>query len=257
MQPVSAAVLFVEHLPKMLAFYRGVVAATVLHSGEDHVVLDVSGFQITLHGMRGPKHVRGQDRYPTREDTHVKLALPVPDLAAAREAAARLGGELWPPEREWAARGFRACDGRDPEGNVFQLRQVQDAKPALRASVPLLAARDVSESIAYFQRLGFELLFTDEETAPKYAGLVRDGIELHLQWNDAGQWVDGLDRPIHRFLVDDVDGLFAEFTAAGATHDRSARVSPWAMPSDTPWGTREFHLRDPADNGLQFFRPRA
>ena len=25
---------------------------------------------------------------------------------------------------------------------------------------------------------------------------------------------------------------------------------------DTPWGTREFHVRDPDGNGLQFFRDR-
>jgi hypothetical protein len=26
-------------------------------------------------------------------------------------------------EKEWSARGFRACDGYDPEGNVFQVRE--------------------------------------------------------------------------------------------------------------------------------------
>ena len=25
-------------------------------------------------------------------------------------------------------------------------------------------------------------------------------------------------------------------------------------PADTPWGTREFHLRDPDLNGLQYYR---
>lgn len=25
--------------------------------------------------------------------------------------------------KEWEARGFRACDGRDPEGNVLQVRE--------------------------------------------------------------------------------------------------------------------------------------
>ena len=49
----------------------------------------------------------------------------VPSIAEARVRAAGLGGEVWPVDREWEAtsRGFRACDGRDPEGNVFQVRE--------------------------------------------------------------------------------------------------------------------------------------
>jgi hypothetical protein len=30
---------------------------------------------------------------------------------------------LNPIEREWAFQGARICDGVDPEGNVFQVRQ--------------------------------------------------------------------------------------------------------------------------------------
>jgi len=48
---------------------------------------------------------------------------PVDSLAAARARVAMLGGRLDPADREWSARGFRACDGVDPEGNVFQLRE--------------------------------------------------------------------------------------------------------------------------------------
>ncbi len=58
-----------------------------------------------------------------REDTPLKLCLPVPSIAPGRALASSLGGQLNPPAKEWAARGFRACDGTDPEGNVFQLRE--------------------------------------------------------------------------------------------------------------------------------------
>jgi len=47
----------------------------------------------------------------------------VPSIAASRETAAKLGGELNPPEREWEFDQAKVCDGHDPEGNVFQLRQ--------------------------------------------------------------------------------------------------------------------------------------
>ncbi len=58
-----------------------------------------------------------------RQDTPIKLVLPVSSLQAVRMAAARLGGALNAPEREWAWRGWRFCDGHDPEGNVVQFRQ--------------------------------------------------------------------------------------------------------------------------------------
>jgi catechol 2,3-dioxygenase-like lactoylglutathione lyase family enzyme len=121
---------------------------------------------------------------------------------------------------------------------------------------PVLAARHVGASIAFYRLLGFVLAFQDDEVAPNYAALRRDGIELHLQWTDAGQWVEGRDRPACRFLVEDIDALHAQFVASGAVDGSPSDGSPWASPADTPWGTCEFHLRDPGGNSLQFYRPR-
>jgi hypothetical protein len=45
-------------------------------------------------------------------------------MTACRETAAKLGGELDPPERERLFQLSIVCDGHDPEGNVLQLRQV-------------------------------------------------------------------------------------------------------------------------------------
>ena len=109
-------------------------------------------------------------------------------------------------------------------------------------------------SIRFYRTLGFALCFQDTAETPRYAVVARDGAELHLQWADAGQWQAGLDRPVVRLRVDDVDALFREFAERGALADDTELERPWAKPGDTPWGTREFHLRDPAGNGLHFFR---
>lgn len=116
----------------------------------------------------------------------------------------------------------------------------------LEAVHPVLMVRDVTASIQFFQLLGFEPAFRDAPTDPKYAGVRRDGVELHFQWHDAADFSPG-DRPTYRFLVHEVDELFEEFTARHADLDRTPVC-------DTPWGTREFHLRDPDRNGLQFYR---
>lgn len=47
----------------------------------------------------------------------------VPDLAAARRVARELGGALKSVDDEWRFQDSIVCDGYDPEGNIFQLRQ--------------------------------------------------------------------------------------------------------------------------------------
>jgi hypothetical protein len=116
-----------------------------------------------------------------------------------------------------------------------------------------LAARDVAVSVAFYRRLGFSASFVDLADTPRYAVIIRDACELHVQWADSTQWDGPKDRPVVRLLVDDVDALFAEFVSAEVAPDASQPPSPWARPGDTPWGTREFHVRDPAANVLQFY----
>jgi catechol 2,3-dioxygenase-like lactoylglutathione lyase family enzyme len=120
--------------------------------------------------------------------------------------------------------------------------------PAKIESVqPVLMSRDVEASIRFYRLLGFVETFRDDPANVRYAGVCRDGIELHLQWHDAREWEFPNDRPTYRFVVADVDALFEEFRGRGALGDATG---VW----DTPWGMREFHVRDPDSNGLQFYR---
>lgn len=125
-------------------------------------------------------------------------------------------------------------------------------KQQIIAVVPVLMSRDVGAALDFYRKLGFELEFQDHPTQPRYAGILRDGVTLHLQWQDPAHWANSLDRPMYRFPVSDLDALYAEFQAAGALPASSQ--SPYRAPADTPWGTREFHLHDPDRNSLQFFR---
>lgn len=119
---------------------------------------------------------------------------------------------------------------------------------------PVLASNDVAGSVRFYRRLGFALLSQDKPTDPKYAVVQRDGVELHLQWAGLDQWAYPVDRPVCRFLVSDVDAIYREFVSSGAVSAEISQGGPWAKPNDTAWGTREFHLRDPGQNGLQFYR---
>ncbi len=123
---LCGAVLFAKDLAHMSRFYEQVAGLRVQHADADHVVLRASGFELVLHGI--PKKIAKEINITVppelRTEVPCKLFFAVPSLAQARTLAAQHGGGLHPAKREWSARGFRACDGFDPEGNVIQLREV-------------------------------------------------------------------------------------------------------------------------------------
>jgi predicted enzyme related to lactoylglutathione lyase len=118
-------VLFVADVPHVADFYRGVFAMERIDGDADHEVLQLEGFQVVIHRLRGePDPVKDADgKVIVREDSYMKLCLPVRSIDAARTRAQALGGVIKPAAHEWEARGFRACDGHDPEGNVIQARE--------------------------------------------------------------------------------------------------------------------------------------
>lgn len=121
-EPKPSVVVFVADVRRMSSFYRELAAMKLLHEADDHAVMEIDGLQLVVHALAGERRVPA-DRARVREDSYVKLCLPVPSIAAARSFAAAHGGAIKAPEHEWEARGFRACDGHDPEGNVIQVRE--------------------------------------------------------------------------------------------------------------------------------------
>ena len=114
---------------------------------------------------------------------------------------------------------------------------------------PVLPSRDVARAIAFYvYQLGFEVAFSDSDDEPRYAGLTRDDVEIHVQWHDPEEW-ERVERPMLRFVVPDVDSLFEEYSDKGVFHERTAL-------RDTGWGTREFAFYDLDGNGLTFYRDR-
>lgn len=126
--------------------------------------------------------------------------------------------------------------------------------PQLHAVHPVLMSSDLGESLRFFERLGFRELFLDSPVEPRYACVSRDGVEIHLQWHGPEQWRHAADLPAYRFFVSEIDALYTELRGRGALADPARPESPWSAPGDTPWGTREFHLRDPDGNCLQFYQ---
>jgi uncharacterized glyoxalase superfamily protein PhnB len=147
------------------------------------------------------------------------------------------------------------------QGFGLQLASKVDAKEPVIDSLfskvcPVLPVRDLGAAVRFYtERLGFTFAFGDRvgaplldgRGAPGYAGVRRDGVELHLQWQDAAEFAKGTVGPAQlRVLVADLDVLFDEYASAGVFHERTRL-------RETAWGTREFNVRDPDGNGLTFY----
>ena len=118
----------------------------------------------------------------------------------------------------------------------------------LLAVNPVIAVRDVRRAARWYcNMLGFEPRFVDDDEAPRYGAVGRDGVELHFQWHGPDEWASGLTTSMYRFLIDDPGTLFGELAGRGAI-PRGRQITV------TAWGTREFGLHDPDGNTLVFYR---
>lgn len=103
--------------------------------------------------------------------------------------------------------------------------------------VAILRVADVSVSVPWYRRLGFEQTFEHrfEPELPAYVGLRRDGAQIHLSEHTGDAHPHGL----VYLWVDDVTAVAAEF----------------AVPVDEqPWA-REVELVDPDGNRLRVAEP--
>jgi predicted enzyme related to lactoylglutathione lyase len=125
MQNRAIAVLYAKSVATVQAFYESAVGLEVDYAESDHVVLASQGLQLVI--LRVPEAIAATitltDPPRRRTETPIKLIFEVESLARTRALAPKHGGELYAPAAEWTYRGYRICDGTDPEGNVIQCRE--------------------------------------------------------------------------------------------------------------------------------------
>lgn len=109
-------------------------------------------------------------------------------------------------------------------------------------TVAVLPTSDLQRDIAWYaEYTGFAKRFVNDG----YAGLYRDGMELHLQWH-AGTKEDPVNGgSVVKFFISDIDAVFKEFTERGT-------VKQHQIHKNTAWGTHEFGFFDLNNNALFF-----
>ena len=114
------------------------------------------------------------------------------------------------------------------------------------STIPILPARDLAETLAFYERLGFEPI--GPWASWQYLILRRGGFELHFFPKPD---VDPLTTDFMCYLrLDDADALYAEWDAIGVESD-AATGSRLMPPQSTDYGMREFALVDPNGNLLR------
>ena len=101
--------------------------------------------------------------------------------------------------------------------------------------IPVLESADIDRDVAWYkEKAGFEVSFLHEKM---YAGLYRDGSEIHLQWH-AGTKDDPMNGgAVIRIEIKNIRPLFEEFKQRGTVQEKDLR-------ENTPWGTNEFAFAD-------------
>jgi len=118
------AVIFTGNHKRLANFYEAMTGLTASFTDDQVTVLRSDSFELVIHALPNEANESAANQPPqVREDGYIKPFFPVPSLSEARERAAALGGRLRPVEQEWTARGFRACEAIDPDGNVIQFRE--------------------------------------------------------------------------------------------------------------------------------------
>ena len=120
----AGALLYAKNVERLAAFYEILLPMTPIHVAADLIVLESPDFQLVVHAMPPDRASQVVVTSPPlrREQSALRLFFTVPRLQDARATAARLGGAVF--SEMWHGPGFRVCNASDPEGNLFQLREL-------------------------------------------------------------------------------------------------------------------------------------
>lgn len=123
------AVLFATRLDQVAAFYSNVLGLREAHRDADHILLESPGFQLVVHRIPGDAAATVDIAASPlrRASAAFKPVFFVQDLAKVRAIANAQGGAMEASDKEWTFNGVLVCDAIDPEGNVVQFREVEEA----------------------------------------------------------------------------------------------------------------------------------
>ena len=123
-QQHPGAVIYAKRLDRLVEFYARAVGFEIVERSDEYAVLDSGEIQLVV--LQAPARIADSitisDPPTLRENTPIKLVF-FTEIDPVRRAAPRYGGAMNSSASEWQFHEMRVCDGSDPEGNIFQVRE--------------------------------------------------------------------------------------------------------------------------------------
>ncbi len=117
-------------------------------------------------------------------------------------------------------------------------------------AIPILPSRNLNETRAFYEKLGFSVAGWWPDEYGGYAILVRGDLSMHFFTYADLSPSDNYAQCYWR--VNDVDALHAEFRAVGLP---SFGIPRLVGLEDKAWGMREFVIVDPSGNLIRVGKP--
>jgi predicted enzyme related to lactoylglutathione lyase len=118
--------MYAKDLDRMVEFYVSFGLTVSEAQRGDYAVL--TGLEQELSIVQIPEHIASRVELSNppqaREGTPIKLVFLVASIDETLAATDLLGGRVKEGAKRWQFRGHSVQDAVDPEGNVYQLRQV-------------------------------------------------------------------------------------------------------------------------------------
>jgi catechol 2,3-dioxygenase-like lactoylglutathione lyase family enzyme len=124
----AGGVIYAKDLARVTHFYCQVLGMVIQHQDAKHAVIRSEDIQLVIHDIPAPVATEVIITSPPQQRTltALKFFFTVSSIDAAAATARTHGGDVH--GYSWNGPGFRARDGHDCEGNVFQLREsLEDA----------------------------------------------------------------------------------------------------------------------------------
>ncbi|MEQ8807726.1 MAG: glyoxalase/bleomycin resistance/extradiol dioxygenase family protein [Imperialibacter sp.] len=119
-------------------------------------------------------------------------------------------------------------------------RKAMAATPSPLGIIPVLPSLDIQRDIEWYDKYaGFSYCFGDNG----YAGLRRENLEFHLQFNHGNEEDPITGGSVMKIFVADIKPYFQEFMERGTITKEKLRMN-------TPWGTHEFGFYDLNHNAI-------
>jgi predicted enzyme related to lactoylglutathione lyase len=120
----AGALIYTKELDRISCFYQQLLGMKLLYKDSVHHVIESEDMQIIVHAI--PEHVADMVSIASPPKVHesqaIKLFFTAPSIDAAISTALESGGAIL--EQEYLGPGFKVRNGYDPEGNIFQVREI-------------------------------------------------------------------------------------------------------------------------------------